>query len=579
MIMMMSSYKTSLGALLLLFMVKNSSLEPPPPPSSQPQLQPAPFEEPIIYVSFTRWENRTFSPRVYYLLMQRYGLKNKVLNLPPPYEISPVNSNNHDDDESSPDKINLSTRFGFSGTKSKTKRPGNSGVKVGELQPKEKDGQNESTVHFIPTGSSRTKVEFADRIAYPGVSNQRPTPENMETLAALSRRTTMPTLTDEDTIETIGLTFDIMRVSDWQDENVVFSPLSISNVLAILLLGAEGITYKEIAAQLRRNNPLSTTMDNEKEARFHTAFMNLLSILDSSSSEQTSLETFSHIFVDKKFPLSKSFEENVLHFYNARSMVFDFQKDGERFKQKVNEWIAFKTKGKIQSLVDSAPDSSTTFSLVNAVYFQGSWQTPFIPEITQVKPFHVTPTETINVPMMTNILTIPYLEEEGVRVIGLPYKDNKTGLFIILPRNPGVKGLIELEKELEHDSFTKLFSMRLTQVTVQMPKMRVESDGHIQEILSKLGMKTIFDQKNANFSRISDTDGLYIKSILHRAVLDVNEKGTEAAAATIATGDRDLDGRPVLFAINRPFLFTIVQVKAKTVLFWGRVTRPQPLPE
>jgi len=250
----------------------------------------------------------------------------------------------------------------------------------------------------------------------------------------------------------------------------------------------------------------------------------------------------------------------------------------------VNQWVVDKTNGKIKTIVDQPPSADTTLAMVNAVYFKGSWENPFMERITRNAPFYVKEGEILNVQMMTNVMTVPYFENSEYKMAAIPYKGNQTAFYVVLPQNvtsnsSGIENLKNLESRLSllepKDLLIKLSEMQLQKVSVKLPKMKLSADGQMKEVLSRMGLSSMFHPHLANFSKISQNEGLFVSQLLHRAVVEINERGTEAAAVSLATGDRIIDDLPIPFVANRPFMFFIYHIRAKSVLFWGRVTRPE----
>jgi len=256
------------------------------------------------------------------------------------------------------------------------------------------------------------------------------------------------------------------------------------------------------------------------------------------------------------------------------------RKDRSGSAAAINKWVAEKTNNKVPEIVpESAIDDQTRLILVNAVYFKGDWKEKFNAHSTRENDFHVSPAETVKVQLM-------YLEKEfyyGVndnikcQAIELPYAGDSLSMFIILPNQSTT--LADVEKKLTSDDLTNVrekFQMASREVEVWLPKFRLDEKLSLVEALAGMGMKDLFMAGVADLSGVDGTHELYVSQVLHRAVVDVNEEGTEAAAATAVTMmlcSASLNTSPQ-FRADRPFLFFIQHKATKSILFLGRLVKP-----
>uniref|UniRef100_A0A8D1H2E7 Serpin domain-containing protein n=1 Tax=Sus scrofa TaxID=9823 RepID=A0A8D1H2E7_PIG len=335
-------------------------------------------------------------------------------------------------------------------------------------------------------------------------------------------------------------------------ENVIFSPLSVSMALAFLSLGARGPTLTELLEGLKFN------LTKTPEAEIHQGFQHLLSTLDRSSN-LLQLRLGNAMFIDEQLELLDKFVQDAHELYHSEAFSTNFQ-DLEAARRLINDYVKNKTEGKI-------------VVLVNYIYFKAKWKTPFNPNLTTEADFHVSKNRTVRVPMMgIRALTVPYFRDEELActVVELPYTSNDSALFIL----PDDGRMAAVEAQLLPETLRRWrdFLQPRWIVELYLPKFSISSDYRLHEILPQLGINEIFGD-NANLSGITNTKHLKVSQVVHSAVLDVNEEGTEAAAATgIDINVRSLERIALHF--NRPFLFVIISKDIQSVIFLGKVTKP-----
>uniref|UniRef100_A0A8D1CPR0 Serpin domain-containing protein n=1 Tax=Sus scrofa TaxID=9823 RepID=A0A8D1CPR0_PIG len=347
-------------------------------------------------------------------------------------------------------------------------------------------------------------------------------------------------------------------------ENVIFSPLSVSMALAFLSLGARGPTLTELLEGLKFN------LTKTPEAEIHQGFQHLLSTLDRSSN-LLQLRLGNAMFIDEQLELLDKFVQDAHELYHSEAFSTNFQ-DLEAARRLINDYVKNKTEGKIVDLFKKL-DPLTKVVLVNYIYFKAKWKTPFNPNLTTEADFHVSKNRTVRVPMMgIRALTVPYFRDEELActVVELPYTSNDSALFIL----PDDGRMAAEEAKLLPETLRRWrdFLQPRWIVELYLPKFSISSDYRLHEILPQLGINEIFGD-NANLSGITNTKHLKVSQVVHSAVLDVNEEGTEAAAATgIDINVRSLERIALHF--NRPFLFVIISKDIQSVIFLGKVTKP-----
>ncbi|XP_052594827.1 serine protease inhibitor A3N-like [Peromyscus californicus insignis] len=351
------------------------------------------------------------------------------------------------------------------------------------------------------------------------------------------------------------------------NKNVIFSPLSISTALAILSLGARSKTQEEILGGLKFN------LTQTPEADIHRGFGHLLHML-SQPENQVKISTGSMMFVEKHLQILAEFEEKARALYQAEASVTDFQQPHEA-KKLINDYVRKQTQGKIKELISDL-DNQTVMVLVNYIYFKGKWKMPFYPEDTFKAKFYLGKKRTVEVPMM-NIedLTTPYFRDEDLScsVVELKYTGNASALFIL----PDEGRMQQVEASLQPETLRKWKdSLRPRMITeLYMPKFSISTDYSLENILPQLGITEVFS-KQADLFGITGAKDLRVSQVVHKAVLDVAETGTEAAAATGVRFIPD-SGKwnPMTVNFNRPFLMIVSDTNTQIALFMAKVTNPK----
>ncbi|XP_013795699.1 heterochromatin-associated protein MENT-like [Apteryx mantelli] len=382
-------------------------------------------------------------------------------------------------------------------------------------------------------------------------------------------------------------------------KNIFFSPWSISTALALMYLGAKGNTATEMAEVLHftqaagaegssvarpsRGRPKRRKMDPEyKQAEdIHSGFKELLADINKPRNTY-SLKSANQIFVEKTYPLAPRYLQFSKNYYNAEPQKVNFRTASEQAKKEINTWVEKQTEGKIKNLVNSRDvTSSTMLVLINAIYFKAEWEEKFQAENTDLQPFRLSKNKTKPVKMMFMRHTFPILimETMSFKMIELPYLKRELSMFILLPDDikDSTTGLEQLERELTYEKLSEWSdSKKMTETVVDLylPKFKVEEKYDLRDTLSNMGMKSAFSS-NADFSGIAEKGGLVISNVLHKSFVAVDEKGTEAAAATAIFVELSSPLTEALkFKVDHPFHFFIRHNKSKSILFFGRVCSP-----
>ncbi len=313
------------------------------------------------------------------------------------------------------------------------------------------------------------------------------------------------------------------------DANLFFSPQSISTALAMTYSGARG----ETAAQMSK--ALHFTLTGDKLAKAEAALLKQLNEAGKKGVYQ--LNIANRLWGQKGYKFLDDFLNTLRDDYDADLEQLDFASQTEQARQTINTWVEKATSGKIKDLIPrGALNSATSLVLTNAVYFKGNWEHQFQSDFTKSAPFSVSADKKIDVPLMYQKAHFQFGKKklssgEGIEILALPYKDQELSMVLLLPDQ--IDGLSALEKELTADSFKKWSDgLGTPEVKVWLPKFKMSAQFDLSDPLSALGMPLAFSPDKADFSGMDGKRDLYITSVVHKAYVDVNEQGTEAAAAT-----------------------------------------------
>lgn len=360
---------------------------------------------------------------------------------------------------------------------------------------------------------------------------------------------------------------DLYQQLRTQEGNLFFSPYSISTALAMTYAGARGETEAQMAQALH--------FDLSQDA-LHPAFAALQGQLDAVQANgvvQLSLANALWPHVD--YPFLESFLNLVRLYYGVSLVTLDYRSDPEAARQAINAWAEAQTRGKIKDLIPAGVlNALTRLVLTNAIYFKGNWASQFDDALTVNAPFTVQADQQVAVPLMTQKLTCGYGEFPELQVLELPYVGEALSMLVLLPRQ--VDGLASLEAQLTPGALAQWTArLRQSEVLVYLPRFKVEAAFRLDDALKPLGMVDAFDMELANFAGMDGTDMLSISAVLHKAFVEVNEEGTEAAAATAVVMNLRAMPRPQpIFRADHPFLFLVRENSTGSVLFLGRVVDP-----
>jgi serpin B len=342
-------------------------------------------------------------------------------------------------------------------------------------------------------------------------------------------------------------------------ENIFISPYSVSAALQIVCNGAEGETKKEMA------DVLGTGALSAKDAS--AEFQQLSASLRSASSNAT-LSIANAIWFSPHIQLKPEFVSLSQDYYGAKVSALDFT--DPRAAGIVNRWVSENTRGKIDKIIEGPLSGMTGAFIANAIYFKGTWATKFDNKLTQSRSFHAGGDNSKLVPMMFQRGKFAYQETAGFQAVRLPYSGKRLGMYLFLPATNSSAG--KLLESLSGATWTAhMAKFRSTEGHIGVPRFKLEFSAELTKPLNSLGMKKAFRPHVAEFSGISTTP-LHIDRILHKSFVDVNEEGTEAAAATGLVMETTAERAPQKafeMILDRPFLFVIEDAPTREILFAG----------
>ena len=358
--------------------------------------------------------------------------------------------------------------------------------------------------------------------------------------------------------------FDLLNQTlkeETQNPNVVVSPLSVSMAFGLALNGAKGNTRTEIESTLG-----VAGLSPEEINQTYRALLDQLPTLD----PKVQMNIANAIWYDRQFGTAVKPD-----FLASNQTYFDAKVEALNFKDPVavntiNNWVNTSTKGKIAKILDSISTSEVMF-LMNALYFKGTWTTEFDEKETSNTPFAISPGTNTNVPMMKQTGQMAYAENDLFQAVELPYGDEMYSMTILLPKEGKSPKSIIAEMPSKWDIWQSAF--REQKIALQLPRWKTAYEVTLNNILQSLGIKEAFMGGVADFTGIADAR-LSISKVKHKTFIEVNEKGTEAAAVTSIGIEVTSFPNMSQMVVNRPFLFVIREKSSGTILFLGRIQDP-----
>lgn len=347
-------------------------------------------------------------------------------------------------------------------------------------------------------------------------------------------------------------------VLEEQDKNVFISPLSVSMALGMTYNGAAGTTEEAMRNTLEYGD--LTQQEINESYRYLSA---MLANLDPMAKFQIA----NSIWYKLGFHVEKEFIDINRTYFDAEVTELNFYDPNA--KTTINNWVNQKTNGKIPEIIDRISPLHVMF-LINAIYFKGTWKYEFDPDDTQNGLFTLPDSSKKPCRMMMQENTFQYFHNEYFQAIDLPYGDSGFSMTIFLP-NPGVH-IDNFIAQINDENLSDwIDSFDETEIYLSMPKFKLEYDLKLNDVLKALGMEIAFYFR-ADFTKIRKSGGIWIDYVKHKTFIDVNEEGTEAAAATVVAL---IERGPLSMTVNRPFVFVIREKFSNTILFMGKIVEPE----
>ncbi|XP_028424859.1 leukocyte elastase inhibitor-like isoform X1 [Perca flavescens] len=403
-------------------------------------------------------------------------------------------------------------------------------------------------------------------------------------------------------------TFSLALLKKFGDDdktaNIFYSPFSISSALAMVMLGARGNTATQMSECLK-------TKDCQDDV--HVSFAQLLSELNKADAPYA-LSVANRLYGEQSYQFVEDFLGKTKKYYNAELETVDFKADSEAARLNINSWVQKQTQDKIKDLLaDDDVDSLSRLVLVNAMYFKSAWNEQFHQRYTRDAQFRLNKNDTKPVKMMHQKSRFPFFNKPkanckndtkpvkmmhqqswfpffnnpkaNCKILEMPYKEKELSMLIFLPNEmeDSTTGLEKLEKQLTYENFmewTHPDTMANVEVEVGLPRFKMEETYDMKEVLVSMGMVDAFDGEKSDFSGMSPANDLVLSKVVHKAFVEVNEEGTEAAAVTAAIMMMGccvspLPCPPVMFIADHPFLFFIRHNSSMSILFAGRYCSPE----
>jgi serpin B len=347
-------------------------------------------------------------------------------------------------------------------------------------------------------------------------------------------------------------------------KNIFVSPFSISTALAMTYEGSSKNTRKQMATVLHLDM---------SDADRQTGFSALLAETSAGPGKHYKLNVANALWGQKGYKFEAPFLSATGKYYGGAFKFVDFIGNTEGARVEINTWVEDHTAKMILDLIPAkAINTGTRLVLTNAIYFKGTWASQFKPILTKDAPFNVSKTVKVQTPMMHQTGHFRYIKENGVAAIELPYADDDLSMVAILPDGD----IDKMGENLTLDQINQLCVDMFSQdVDVILPRFKMEAGYGLGPMLSEMGMPDAFIDRIADFSGMTGQPALYIDKVIHKARVEVNEEGSEAAAATaVIMAEKGMMMDKAVFRADRPFFFIITHHKTGAILFIGRLSNP-----
>jgi serpin B len=354
------------------------------------------------------------------------------------------------------------------------------------------------------------------------------------------------------------------ELNNIKNKNIFYSPYSIFTALAIAYEGAKGKTADEMQSIFR------FPLDNDTR---RNEFLKIINEINKDD-KKYQLNVANALWAEQDYNFLEEYFKIIEEYYRANVTNMDFKNEPEDSRKIINNWIENKTNDKIKDLIPPGYiDPLTRLVITNAIYFKGKWKIQFDPNKTSEQDFYIDPNKSVEVPMMYLKDRFNYTRTKDFQILELPYEDSELSMLILLPNENNLNLIEESINSQNLSAWQK--NLTETKIEIYIPKFKFETRYFLCETLKNMGIQSAFNPYLANFSGIDGTNNLYIGSVIHQAFVEVNEEGTEAAAATavivVTMGGGEYTP---IFLANHPFIFLIQDRSSGNILFLGRVNDP-----
>lgn len=364
--------------------------------------------------------------------------------------------------------------------------------------------------------------------------------------------------------------FDLYsEIAKTQTGNIFISPFSISTALAMTYAGAAGDNETQMAEVMHfaPNNPA-----------FHTDYGKYQSRLEANAESNIQLRIANRLWGEEKYKLVQDFVDLNAQAYHSPLQKMNFRSAPEGSRMEINKWVEDQTEERIKDLIPPGGiNIDTRLVLTNAIYFKGDWLYQFDKKETRDKKFYKADGTKTETPFMNYVGSLNYTETDLAKIIRLPYKGEKQSMIVVLPHK--TKDLEKVEAQMNASTFQSVLYAYTPEVILALPKFKMTLPLNLNGYLQNMGMTLAFGA-DADFSKMTPKNDLFISSVVHKAFIEIDEEGTEAAAATAVIMTLESISvyeppQPKEFIADHPFLFYIIDDETQAILFMGRLMEPK----
>ncbi|MBN2280016.1 MAG: serpin family protein [Candidatus Marinimicrobia bacterium] len=362
-----------------------------------------------------------------------------------------------------------------------------------------------------------------------------------------------------------GFSLQLFQIINAEDsgENVFISPISVSFALGMTMNGADGVTFEEMKNVLG----FSGSDLDEINAAYAALIKELYSV-----SNGVEFNLANSIWFRNEFSLQEEFKQLNQDYFDAKVEALDFS-DAEGTLHTINSWVEEQTENRIKDLLKSLDPNACMF-LINAIYFKAAWKYRFDEQYTTESSFIPESGMSFNCNMMNIKSKFQFLQGTDYDAVELPYANENYAMLVLMPKTETIDNFIQIiNPDIMKDIQNSFIA---DSVNISLPKMEIEYEKELNDLLKEMGIQEAFDPNRADFSKMFNemNDGIWIEKVKQKSFLKVNEEGTEAAAATVVQMNYESVSDEKFICFNRPFLFFILEKQSESILFCGKIVNP-----